>query len=136
MTNVKSSFRKTEKRIGIAGLFLAVTLTLVVKFTGRYEWESLIGYTLGIFSFFSLAEGFFLIEGKPKKYFNIFLVLTNLKLVILVGLIYLLHGLGISAIRLIIGMLLCQTLAVVTLLSTLYYDSHKPVANTDKDLVI
>ena len=46
----------------------------------------------------------------------------NIKLVILAGLIYLLHKVGISAIHTIIGALTSHTITTITLLITLHTD--------------
>ena len=122
MKNVKKSFRKTEKTTAIAGLVIAIIFLLLWPVIGNYEYEGLIGYFLGMSSIIIFAEGFFLIQDKPKIYLIGFLIFMNIKLVILAGLIYLLHKVGISAIHTIIGALTSHTITTITLLITLHTD--------------
>lgn len=128
MKNVKRSFRKTEKTTIIAGIVFAIIFLLLWPIIGNYEYEGLIGYFLGATSIIVFAEGFFLVEDKPRIYLIGFMIFMNLKLVILAGLIYLLHKVGISAIHTIIGALTSHTLAITTLLITLHTD-HCPKDN-------
>ena len=122
MKNVKKSFRKTEKTTAIAGLVIAIIFLLLWPVIGNYEYEGLIGYFLGMFSVIIFAEGFFLIQDKPKIYLIGFLIFMNIKLVILAGLIYLLHKVGISAIHTILGALTSHTITTITLLIILHAD--------------
>ena len=122
MKNVKKSFRKTEKTTAIAGLVIAIIFLLLWPVIGNYEYEGLIGYFLGMSSVIIFAEGFFLIQDKPKIYLIGFLIFMNIKLVILAGLIYLLHKVGISAIHTILGALTSHTITTITLLIILHAD--------------
>lgn len=122
MKNVKKSFRKVEKTTIITGLAIAVVFLLLWPVIGNYEYEGLIGYLLGMSSIIIFAEGFFLIQDKPKIYLIVFLIFMNIKLVILASLIYLLHKVGISAIHTIIGALTSHTITTITLLITLHND--------------
>ncbi len=85
---------------------------------------SLLGYILGFFAFTISYELFFLLEPNPKTRKWGYLLLTNLKLVIIGGLFYYVRLTGIPATSLVIGFIVCETLAVFVLLFNAYRSNN------------
>lgn len=119
MEIVKKSYRKTE--VFLFSLGLLSSLTYLIFTTKRiFIGELLLGYFLFFFIFIISTELFFIIESKTKIKSWGYIILTNLKLVIISILIYTAHLASINALNLIIGFLACQIMAVVSLLKDQY----------------
>lgn len=82
------------------------------------------GYLLGFLAFTISYELFFLLEPNPKTRKWGYLLLTNLKLVIIGGLFYYVRLTGIPATSLVIGFIACETLAVFVLLFNAYRSNN------------
>lgn len=113
MINVKKSFRKTEIFLLIAGLILSIIFSFRSNLT--------FGYFIGFITFSISYELFFILESKTKTRKLGYILLTNFKLVIIGGLFYYIRLTGVSPINMIIGFIVCYTLAVFSLLITAYY---------------
>lgn len=116
MKNVKKSFRKTELFLLFSLFPLSIILTVIMQYSGHYEWEGLLGYFIGIVLFIFTSECLFLINFNSKASRLGFILFTNLKLVFIGGLFYIIKLTGIPAINLVIGFLSCQILAAFALL--------------------
>ena len=127
MKNVKKSFRKTEFAllfIGLLGGFVLFLLSLIISNFGEHFKYLLFGYIFGFSAFTISYELFFLLEPNPKTRKWSYLLLTNLKLVIIGGLFYYVRLTGIPATSLVIGFIACETLAVFVLLINAYRSNN------------
>ncbi len=94
------------------------------------RWQSsnynvfLLGYLFGFLAFTLSYEVFFLLEPNPKLRKWGYILLTNLKLVIIGGLFYYVRLTGIPATSLVIGFIACETLAVFVLLFNAYRSNN------------
>ena len=110
------------------GLLAFAILALVWLKTGRFHFSAIIGYLLGSLSFAVLVEGFVALEKAPA-WFNVpALIFSNLKLLFLALLVYVLHLLGFSVVEIIIGIFVSQ-LGVLFSLTTVLYLNHKNADN-------
>ena len=140
MQNVKKSFRKTELALLVIGIFIALVLMIALVFRGDslYSYVEhfknfLLGYFFCFLVFTISYELFFLFEPNPNIRKWAYLSITNLKLVIIVGLFYYVRLTGISATNSVMGFITCQTLAVFVLLIYAYRSNNllKPAKKTD-----
>ena len=140
MKNVKKSFRKTELALFVIGLLIAILFYLILptlmkthsftlgdsshNFFGEHLKFGLLGYLFGFLAFTISYELFFLFEPNPKFRKWGYLLLTNLKLVIIGGLFYYVRLTGIPATSLVVGFIACETLAVFVLLFNAYRSNN------------
>ena len=131
MKSVKKSFRKTELTLLVVGLLVHIVgwITTVLSEPRNDVYISLtdsglkyltLGYFFCFLAFTISYELFFLLEPNPKTRKWGYLLLTNFKLVIIGGLFYYVRLTGIPATGLVIGFIVCETLAVFVLLINAY----------------
>jgi hypothetical protein len=102
---------------GLAGL--AVLLVLWLQ-TGKFYYSSLIGYYLGSLSFVVLIEGFVALEKAPA-WFNVpALIFSNLKLLFIGLLVFVLSRLGFSVVEIVIGIFISQLAVLFSVVVTIY----------------
>lgn len=135
MKNVKKSFRKTELALLLVGLlvvffvWIATTLSeprndVSIILTDSYLKFLTLGYFFGFLAFTISYEVFFLLEPNPKLRKWGYILLINLKLVIIGVLFYTVRLTGIPLTKLVIGFIACQTLAVFVLLFNAYRSNN------------
>ncbi len=111
--------RRAEYNVLTAGLLVALALLFVWLKTEKFYFSSILGYYLGCLSFVVLIEGFLALEKAPTWLRIPTLVLSNLKLFLLLLLVYGLHRLGFSVIEVASGIFASQ-LVVVFMIVRLY----------------
>ncbi len=111
--------RHSEFTILIAGIAVALVLLFIWFKTEKFYFSAFLGYYLGCLSFIILVEGFLALEKAPTWLRIPTLVLSNLKLFLLLLLVYGLHRLGFSVIEVASGIFASQ-LVVVFMIVRLY----------------
>ena len=135
MKNVKKSFRKTELALLLVGLlvvffvWIATALSeprndVSIILTDSYLKFLTLGYFFGFLAFTISYEVFFLLEPNPKLRKWGYILLINLKLVIIGVLFYTVRLTGIPLTNLVVGFIACQTLAVFVLLFNAYRSNN------------
>ncbi len=110
------------------GLAAIAILAVIWLKTARFHVSALIGYLLGSLSFVVLVEGFVALEKAPA-WFNVpALIFSNLKLLFLGLLVYVLHRLGFSVAEMVIGIFASQ-LGVLFSIAMVLYLNHKSADN-------
>ncbi len=119
-----TNLRSCERWVMTAGLGAAFVLLLLWLQSGKFYYSALIGYYLGSLSFVVLIEGFMALEKAPAWLNVPALIFSNLKLLFLGLLVFVLSRLGFSVGQIVIGIVISQ-LAVLFSALTMLYINHK-----------
>ncbi len=111
--------RRSEYNVLTTGILVAVVLLFIWLYTEKFYFSTILGYYLGCLSFVVLIEGFLALEKAPTWLKIPAVVLSNLKLFLLLLLVYGLYRLGFSVIEVASGIFVSQ-LAVVFMVVRLY----------------
>ncbi len=111
--------RRGEYNVLATGILVAVVLLFIWLYTEKFYFSTILGYYLGCLSFVILIEGFLALEKAPTWLKIPTVVLSNLKLFLLLLLVYGLYRLGFSVIEVASGIFVSQ-LAVVFMVVRLY----------------
>jgi hypothetical protein len=122
MIDVKTKIRECEKNMVVVGVLTAMVLLMLWHRTGSLYYAFFIGYLLGFASFMMLGESFASFDKMPQWFSILALLLSNMKILVLGLLIFLLKMLGVSVIQIIFGLLFSQLAIIFSFLITIYQD--------------
>ncbi|KAF1079101.1 MAG: hypothetical protein GQF41_4582 [Candidatus Rifleibacterium amylolyticum] len=94
-----------------------------------------IGYLIGLSSFMMLAESLSSFEKMPQWVTMLTLLLSNMKMLLIALLVFVLKLLGFSVVQIIFGLLFSQLAIIFSFIATLYLDrkSVEEYKNKAKD---
>ncbi|OGK12880.1 MAG: hypothetical protein A2W80_08965 [Candidatus Riflebacteria bacterium GWC2_50_8] len=122
MIEVKTKIRECEKNMVVVAVMTAMVLIMLWYRTGNLYHAFFIGYLLGFASFMLLAESFASFDKMPQWFSILALLLSNLKMLALGLVIFLLKMLGVSVVQIIFGLLFSQLAIIFSFLITVYQD--------------
>lgn len=122
MIEVKTKIRECEKNMVVVAVMTAMVLIMLWYRTGNLYHAFFIGYLLGFASFMMLAESFASFDKMPQWFSILALLLSNIKLLVLGLVIFLLKMLGVSVVQIIFGLLFSQLAIIFSFLITVYQD--------------
>lgn len=117
---IKKNLRRCEIIAFAIGLPLALVLALVWLQTGRLYFSVLIGYYIGCLSFLLLVETYAALGNSTGWVNKLALVSSNLKLLAMAFLIFMLHRAGFCVIEIAAGVFVSQLAVLFSSLAVLY----------------
>lgn len=129
MNELKTKIRSCETAVFNTGLVLAVVLIFVAATSGQFYYSALAGYFLGFASFATLAESYAAFDKFPPWIGALSLLASNLKLIFLGAVIFLLYKFGFSVGQMGIGLILSQLAMLFAFFRTLHRDRKSAEMN-------
>ncbi len=111
-SSTQRKVRTCERLILISGVLFSLVLFLIYYFKKILAFEALFGYAMGAVSFFFLAEFMLRIEKLSKWIIALAIFVSNLKLLGIFSITYLLCKIGFSVIPIVLGIFLCQLVMI------------------------
>lgn len=135
MIELKTKIRECEKTLVVIGVLTVMVLLMLWHRAGTLYHAFFVGYLIGFGSFMMLAESLASFERMPQWLTLLTLLLSNMKMLLIGLLIFLLKLLGFSVIQIIFGLLFSQLAIIFSFISTLYLDkkSVEEYKNKAKD---
>ncbi len=123
-TELRTKLRRCERNVLLLGLPAILALLVAWLRSGAFYYSAIIGYYLGSISFIVLIEGFVVLEKAPAWANVPALVFSNLKLLFIAMLVFVLSRLGVSVTQMVLGIFASQLAVLATVLWVLY-TGHK-----------
>ncbi len=135
MIEAKTKIRECEKSLVIIGVMTAMILAMLWYRSGVLYHAFFIGYIIGFGGFMTLAESLASFDKLPQWVTILTLLLSNMKMLLIGLLVFLLKMLGFSVVQIIFGLLFSQLAIIFSFIATLYLDkkSVEEYKNKAKD---
>ena len=135
MIEIKTKIRQCEKTLVVIGVMTAMMLLMLWHRAGTLYHAFFIGYLIGLGSFMMLAESLSSFDKMPQWVTLLTLLLSNMKMLLIALLIFVLKLLGFSVVQIIFGLLFSQLAIIFSFIATLYLDkkSVEEYKNKAKD---
>ena len=118
--------RESEFSIVFSAILVSAFLLLIYFVTTQFYSGFISGYLIGSTSYISFVETSLLLAGKSIKMGILLLFITNIKLVIIGGLVYWLYLHNISVVQVVFGIFASQ-LAVMALVFILHKKTKQEI---------
>jgi hypothetical protein len=123
MNGLKAKIRKCEQEMLWAGMLLTAVVLLIRSGSGISFYAVIIGHFLGLASFAMLAESYSVFDRLPRWTIAAGLFFSNIKLLLIAVLVYLLHLLDYSVPQIILGIIISQLSLLFSFFCTLNADN-------------
>jgi hypothetical protein len=123
---MKRLLRESEFSIVFSAILVSAFLLLIYFVTTQFYSGFISGYLIGSTSYISFVETSLLLAGKSIKMGILLLFITNIKLVIIGGLVYWLYLHNISVVQVVFGIFASQ-LAVMALVFILHKKTKQEI---------
>jgi len=122
MIEIKTKIRECEKTLAVIGALTVMVLLMLWHRAGTLYHAFFIGYLIGLGSFMVLAEGLSSFETMPRWVTLLTLLLSNIKILLIALLVFVLKLLGFSVVQIIFGLLFSQLAVIFSFVASLYLD--------------
>ena len=124
MIDLKTKIRECEKTLVVIGVLTIMVLLMLWHRAGTLYHAFFVGYLIGFGSFLMLAESLASFDRMPQWLTLLTLMLSNMKMLLIGLLIFLLKLLGFSVVQIIFGLLFSQLAIIFSFVTTLYLDKQ------------
>ncbi len=124
MIEIKTKIRECEKTLAVIGALTVMVLLMLWHRAGTLYHAFFIGYLIGLGSFMMLAESLSSFEKMPQWVTMLTLLLSNMKMLLIALLVFVLKLLGFSVVQIIFGLLFSQLAIIFSFVATLYLDKN------------
>ena len=126
LAKMKRLLRESEFSIVFSAILVSAFLLLIYFVTTQFYSGFISGYLIGSTSYISFVETSLFLAAKSIKMGILLLFITNIKLVIITGLVYWLYLHNISVVQVVFGIFASQ-LAVMALIFVLHKKSKQEI---------
>lgn len=124
MIEIKTKIRECEKTLAVIGALTVMVLLMLWHRAGTLYHAFFIGYLIGLGSFMMLAESLSSFEKMPQWVTMLTLLLSNMKMLLIALLVFVLKLMGFSVVQIIFGLLFSQLAIIFSFVATLYLDKN------------